>query len=396
MEITRIDTYLKLPIVTEWINSFSSGRTRKNYTLELPRFLKWLEEKGIDNHPNKIIESRKTQLSSEDLLERGYWETIVNDYKKHLESQGYTQNSIKTYRRAVQSFFSFYRMPLRFTQKERKIRSKKTVKIKTIPSNSELRAMYHRDDVMDRALLTVTYHSGLSGIDISQLRIEDLPGLYKEDGTVGYDDHLYLVKERNKSGCFQQTFLSTEALYALDAYLSNRGYPKEGHLFISESNFSSNTVLQPKYMHRRIKALALKALGEEAGKRIKFKSFRDSFHDAINRALSISGENSIKDRFMGHTSDNSSDVYAVSETTMREAYHKVFKIININGDRMVRDELEKAYHRIEALGKDVYDLKMTTGFLESYIEGLKDENHDLKLDVKDLREAFENLKKLVG
>lgn len=32
------------------------------------------------------------------------------------------------------------------------------------------------------------------------------------------------------------------------------------------------------------------------------------------------------------------------------------------------------------MGKEVYDLKMATGFLESYMEGLKDENHDLKLD----------------
>ncbi len=170
------------PEIEEWVTSFAK-RTEQNYRFEFPRFLAWLYfEEGNIMSPKDIIQERIRQWLSDNPQERGSWERIVNRYKKYLEGKGYSENTIIAYRRAVQSFFSYSRVSLKFRRKEGKIRSKKTVKIKFAPTNSIMRAMYSHADSLGRTLLLVAYHSSLSGVDIKDLRIEDLPGLYGDDG----------------------------------------------------------------------------------------------------------------------------------------------------------------------------------------------------------------------
>jgi len=236
----------------------------------------------------------------------------------------------------VMSFFSYNRVSLKFRRKESKIRSSKTVDIKFAPTNSMIRAMYSHADSLGRALLLVAYHSSLSGVDIKDLRIEELPGLYGEDGKVDSSRHYYLTKSRSKSGEWQQTFLSTDALHELDVHLRERGYPGEGYLLVgkrSESEYSSGQ-LMPRNMYRIVKNLARSCLSDAEAKRFKFTSIRDAFHDAANRALSVRGENRIVNRLMGQSSGaNAGDKYAISEETMREAYEAVFALITINDQR---------------------------------------------------------------
>ena len=337
------------PEIEEWVSSYSK-RTESNYRFEFPKFLEWLYfEEGKTMSPREMIRERTKQWLSDNPRERGSWERIINRYKQHLEEEGFSENTIMSYRRSVMSFFSYNRVPLKFRRKESKIRSKKTVKIKFAPTNSMMRAMYSHADPLGRALLLVAYHSGLSGVDIKDLRIEDLPGLYGEDGRVDASRHYYLTKSRSKSGEWQQTFLSTDALHSLDVYLREKGYPREGYLLVgkrAESDYSSGQ-LMPRSMNRIMKSLARSCLSEEEAKRFKFKSLRDAFHDAANRALSVRGENRIVNRLMGQSSGaNAGDKYAISEETMREAYEAVFALITVNDRRREQEEYESLNTRL--------------------------------------------------
>ena len=337
------------PEIEEWLTSFSK-RTELNYRTEFPNFLIWLYfEEGKKISPKEMIQERTRQWLSDNPNERGYWEKIVNRYKKHLEERGLSENTIMSYRSSVMSYFSYNRIPLKFRRKESKIRSKKTVKIKFAPTNSMIRAMYNHADTLGRALLLVAYHSSLSGVDIKDLRIEELPGLYGEDGKVDSSRHYYITKARSKSGEWQQTFLSTDALHNIEIHLRERGYPREGYVLIgkrSESKYSSGQ-LMPRTMNEIVKKIAKNCLSDADLKRFKFKSLRDAFHDAANRALSIKGENRILNRLMGQSSgNNAGDKYAITEETMREAYEAVFDLITTNDRKRKQAEYESMNEKV--------------------------------------------------
>ena len=361
------------PEVEEWVSSYSK-RTQYNYRFEFPKFLEWLylEERKMMS-PREIIRERTTQWLSENPQERGNWERIVNRYKQHLEGKGFSENTIMSYRRSVMSFFSYNRVPLKLRRKESKIRSKSTVKIKFAPTNSMMRAMYSHADSLGRALILVAYHSSLSGVDIKDLRIEELPGLYGEDGRVDASRHYYITKSRSKSGEWQQTFLSTDALHSLDIHLSERGYPREGYLLVgkrAESDYSSGQ-LMPRSMNRIMKSLAQSCLSDAEARRFKFKSLRDAFHDAANRALSVRGENRIVNRLMGQSSgNNAGDKYAISEETMREAYEAVFALITINDRRREHEEYETLNTRLLNQEELIKALTTHSRALQSQVDGI--------------------------
>lgn len=95
----------------------------------------------------------------------------------------------------------------------------------------------------------------------------------------------------------------------------------------------------PRSMNQIVKNLARSCLSDADSKR--FKSLRDAFHDAANRALSVRGENRIVNRLMGQSSGvNAGDKYAISEETMREAYEAVFVLITINDRRREHEAAE--------------------------------------------------------
>ena len=210
------------------------------------------------------------------------------------------------------------------------------------------------------------------------MSIEELPGIPGDDGKVDSSRHYYLTKSRSKSGEWQQTFLSTDALHELDVHLRKRGYPCEGYLLVgkrSESEYSSGQ-LMPRSMNQIVKNLARSCLSDADSKRFKFTSIRDAFHDAANRALSVRGENRIVNRLMGQSSGaNAGDKYAISEETMREAYEAVFALITINDRRREHEEYESLNTRL--LNQ------------EELIKALTDRTRGQERDIKALQSHFE-------
>ncbi|MCW4049479.1 MAG: hypothetical protein NWE89_07045 [Candidatus Bathyarchaeota archaeon] len=386
------------PEVKEWIASYAQ-KTQSNYRIEFPHFLVWLyfEEENMIS-PKEMIRERTRQWLSDNPQERGSWERIVNRYKQYLEEKGFKENTIMSYRRVVMSFFSYNRVPLKFRRKESKIRSKKTVKIKFAPTNSMMRAMYSHADSLGRALLLVAYHSSLSGVDIKDLRIENLPDLYGEDGRVDASRHYYLTKSRSKSGEWQQTFLSTDALQSLDIHLRERGYPREGYLLVgkrSESEYSSGQ-LMPRSMNQIVKNLARSCLSDADSKRFKFKSIRDAFHDAANRALSVRGENRMVNRLMGQSSgNNAGDKYAISEETMREAYEAIFALITINDRRREHEEYESLNTRLLNQEELIKALTDRNRGQEKDIKALQSQNARMTVSHEIVQEEIRKMRELI-
>jgi integrase len=357
---------LKDKFVEEWLNAYK-GNTLAGYKRHLPKFVSWLrEEKGLALTPTEIIQSRTQQWVSLDPNKRGYWEKILTEYKEFLESKGYRATSIHDYLIAPSSYFSFYRVPLKFRARERRIISKKAPRKKSPPSNLEIRTILNFADTMEKALITLAYQTGLSQVDLSQLRIEDL-GLYLE-GKVNREP-IYFQKNRSKSGELVQTVISEEALFWLDNYLKLRGYPREGYLFCTEGNRAKSELLRPRRMHEVFKILCEKALTQERAKAIAFKDLRDSFNDAVRRALNVgeASENVVADRLMGHKPKNASANYQVSEQTIKLAYSKVFPLLSVGQGPTPKNEIEEIKTTLQQLRDELeYVRRIAVEMVDKY------------------------------
>jgi len=138
----------------------------------------------------------------------------------------------------------------------------------------------------------------------------------------------------------------------------------------AESRYSSGQ-LRPVSMNKMVKGLARRCLSEADAERFKFKSLRDAFHDAANRALSVRGENRIVNGLMGQSSgSNAGDRYAISEETMREAYEAVFTLITINDRRREKEEYESLKERLVNQEELIKALTTHSNTLQLQVDGL--------------------------
>ena len=189
--------------------------------------------------------------------------------------------------------------------------------------NEEARVIYSLSDIRDRALFLVLYQSGFSESDVSALNIENLRDVYTQKDVYEHEGNLFIQKKREKTDVMQRTVISAECIHDIKAMLKARGSPKDGALFVSPKGER----LDIRFINEAIKKLVQKAFPEKANL-FKTKSLRDAFNDALLRA-EITAE--VKDSMFGHKREGAKGHYAISPTTILEAYDKAFKYLSING-----------------------------------------------------------------
>jgi hypothetical protein len=99
-------------------------------------------------------------------------------------------------------------------------------------------------------LLLVLAQSGFSEVDVSNLKIENLKGIYEQPET----EHYFLEKPREKTGEIQATCLSYEAVHDIQAMLQERENPEEGYLFVSTTKGKGDR-LEVRTIHKAMKGL---------------------------------------------------------------------------------------------------------------------------------------------
>lgn len=369
--------------VKTWLEGLKSTY---NYKRQFDLFMTWLRERQPElDTPTKLIEKRLADLKSDNPQDRAFFESLIVSFKIYLENEGNKENTIKSYLRSVRSFFSRNRLPLRFKRGELKVEEilevRNAHKTKWIASNEELRAVYSVSRLEDRALLLTMYHTGLSSIDITELRVENFEDtvgksrLYDEDGNWIGKGHIYLEKKREKTGVEVKTCLSEEAVHDIGLTLRKRGYPKKGLLLITRNN----TQLSVRYINERLKKLVGQALGEEYGKQFQGSDLRDAYNDALLRA-DIKQE--IKDLMFGHKREGAKSHYHASETTIREAYEKVFPYLSIDTVRRSREDIVSMKNQLLEANIEIQKLKTFNKLLLEKLE----ENPELRLIAQKLKE----------
>jgi hypothetical protein len=87
--------------------------------------------------------------------------------------------------------------------------------------------------------------------------------------------HFFLEKAREKTGEIQATCLSFEAIHDIKEMLSERGNPKEGFLFVSQTKEKGIAGIETRSINDAIQNLVEKSLGTEKAK--EFQTKNDKF-----------------------------------------------------------------------------------------------------------------------
>lgn len=321
--------------VVKWFSEISE-RTKEN--VKKP-FEEWL--KFIEMSPTEQIERRVEDLQSANPQIRSFFESKLiawkNSLVKELDNKGkrrYTRATIRSKLQRTQSFFSHNNLKLQFGRNQLSVEPSEREKIASewVLNNVEIRALYDVANVRDRALLLTLYQSGFSPIDTVSLNIEHLNNIYEVEG------HFYIDKLREKSNIHQKTCLSLEAIHDIKAMLKARGSPAKGALFVSERGLR----LSVRILNLVIKKICAKAYPERLSE-FKTKNFRDSYNDGLLQA-NLTQET--KDTLMGHKRRGARENYAISPTTIQQAYQKAFQYLSINGGTQAKKDLEKIQQTI--------------------------------------------------
>jgi integrase len=349
--------YVKDTYVQKWLVGLAE-KTKANYIKNLPE---WLTFIGMT--PTAQIQKRMKDTVSQNLAKRQFFEGKFREFKEHLENTKPTHSTVVAYLKCVASFFSRNGLPLVLKRGDWESTKTQQVKPKTwIPSNEDIRRLYAHASVRDRALLLTLYQSGFSEVDVSVLNIEDIPNLYAMPET----EHFFIEKNREKTNETQATCLSFEALHDIRAMLSERGLPKEGSLFVSQTKAKGERI-DVRTINEAMKSLVTKAFNTEKAREFKTKSLRSAYNSALLRANIQPQE--LKDVMMGHKRLGARGKYAYDEITIKEAYVKAFEHLSINGIQ-TRQDMAKLREDLDATTRRMSE---TVATQQKQIDELKEE-----------------------
>jgi site-specific recombinase XerD len=338
------DAWHSDPTAKHWFTKIGNERTIKNYKWEFPKFLDFVKVQ-----PKDIVQQRLEQLSTTDQTKRRVWEDKYVEYKHLLENQGLRKNTVKSYLRTVQSFFTNNNVNLVLSRNDTKVRPQNRedlVPTEWIPQNEEIRVLYRMaQNARDRAVLLVLYQSGFSEVDVASMQIDEFP-FYDAQGNwkISSTDDLYHQRLRSKtraSSALQQICISREALEEIRIMLQTRSYPKDGYLFVS----FRNQPLGVRGINDAMKEIVRHAFNGKA-KEWETRHLRDAFMNACEKAKI---PQKIADIMAGHKPDGAKSNYAVQQETIETLYKDAFKFLTINGYGSQSRKVEQLTSEVQGL-----------------------------------------------
>jgi len=343
------DSWKQDATVQHWFKKIGNERTIENYRNEFPKFLEF-----VKMEPKDIVQQRIEQLATTDQTKRRVWEDKYVEYKHLLESKGLRKNTVKSYLRTVQSFFTNNNVNLQLSRNDTKVtptHKKDLVPTQWTPTNEEVRVLYRMaKESRDRAILLTLYQSGFSEVDVSSMDIEDFP-FYDKNGNwqIPITEDLYHQKTRSKTTILQQTCISREALEEIRIMLQSRAFPQTGPLFVS----FRNQRLDVREINMAMKEIVTRAFNGKV-KEWETKHLRDAFMNAVEKAKI---PQKIADVMVGHKPDGAKANYEVQQDTVETLYKDAFKFLTINGYGSQSRKIEEIDNLVGKQAREIQELK---------------------------------------
>lgn len=407
------DTYVK-----RWLTGLAK-KTKHGYPSLLQDWLTF-----INLSPTDQINKRMHDLTSTDITERLFFEDKWKAYKEMMESTGTHKDKwIHDRLKVVASFFNRNGLPLalehgawKSTQKQEVIEKKEKLNL------DDIKRMYAHANLRSKCILLILAQSGFSEIDISELKIESIKGLYE----MAVNEHYVIEKPREKTTHVQATCLSYEFLHDLRELLAEDGNPTNGYIFVSqtrqeiegrlskeekaklnkkelkeyeeqikkaqkEAKEKRLSCIDVRRINEDMQALAQKTFGIDSPKAKTFETrmFRSLYNSALLRAKIQPQE--IKDLMMGHEREGARANYSYDDETIREAYISAFEFLSINGIQS-REDLAKIRTDMNAIiGKQQVQIEEQ----KTAMEERKKENQELKQKMDEQQKRLDEIKDML-
>jgi len=286
---------MKDPLVSRWIRSYQSPKTREDYARALDIVLKrtGLGPRGLLDL--ELGEARQRVMD------------IVRDY---LQEKKYA--IARQMQTAVKSFFEFHDKQLAFKRAERIKKIRKKIAIEVIPSKEQVYAMANYikkldspDRIRTRAIILCLYQSGVRVGCLCKWTAGMVRGqLYP---TIRVPVYLKITNQMDTklSGYgldYYYTFLQREAAEALRDYIDwrekNIGETKDRDLLFGPARkFAKNKHTEPDRILALVKAAA-RSIGLDP-KSVWTHTLRKSFRKVLNATPDL--DEDTKEALMGHS-----------------------------------------------------------------------------------------------
>ncbi len=231
-------------IIKDWLSGIKAAyETRRVYLQSMQQFTEFTH-----NTPLQLIEEAEKEIRAGLLMRERNITSYLREFREHLERKDIAPLTIKSRMTGVCSFYRLYNIQLPVLPKGT-TNARPELKRKKIPTKDDIRKILNVCDPLERALVLVGVSSGLSAVDISNLRVSDFVDGY--DPKTGITT-LHLVRKKKNYEFY--TFLSPEASKAIQDYLNwrnrepnykskikeqqlekQRVTTKEGYLFVTRA-----------------------------------------------------------------------------------------------------------------------------------------------------------------
>jgi integrase len=397
-------------LIKRWLSGKrATQETEKSYVQSMQMFTEF-----VKRTPEELILEAEAEIKAGLLMRERKIDSYLLDFREDQESQNLSSTTVKTRLAAVMSFYKHYNIQLPVLPRSvRKARPE--LKRKAIPTKDDIREILKFADIRDRAMLLIGVSSGLSIIDIANLKVGDFKS--------GYDPvteitTLHIV--RTKINYEFYTFLSPEASKAVNDYLDWRGRQEDGKKVTGDDGYLFITYeIPPEYRTtkkeelRKLNKKSLieryRDLNEASGKKAEFGEYNLIRSHNMRRFLSsklLANGASIffADFILGHELDGTRIAYYRADPdSLKAEYKKYIPFITIEKSLDISESEEfkqiKAEHItliVEAEKHRIERSELQELRAELEAEKTGKEAHDQELIEKAKKEAIIEFTKVLA
>lgn len=338
-------------IIKDWLSGIKAAdETRKGYLQAMQYFTEF-----TNKTPLQLIEEAEVEIRAGLLMRERNITCYLREFREQLEKKNLAPLTIKGRMTGVCSFYRSYNIQLPVIPKGT-TNAKAELKRKKIPTKDDIRKILDVCDPLERALVLVGVSSGLSVVDISNLKVSDFVDGY--DPKTGITT-LHLIRKKKNYEFY--TFLSPEASKAVLDYLDWRNRKpkdkgiireeqrkkqhvttKDGYLFISRAvppEYLTTKNIREKEELRKLNKEAIIAiyqrLNEEAQTSSEYGEYNLNRSHNMRRffnstLLNESAPIFFVDFLLGHQLDATHEAYyRASPEKLKEEYSKYVSFLTI-------------------------------------------------------------------
>lgn len=202
----------KNTIIKDWFSTVESKNTKSSYLQGM-----FFYTELIQKTPDELIdEATNEQVSGKLMLQRNILK-YFDRFLYFLKNRKLAPKTIKSYMSAIRSFYNFKYIEVPNIKLPK---GKTLTKNKDVPTKAEIQETLEHCNKLEKAIILTGVSSGLSDVDIVNLKISDFKKGYDPDNKI-----VILNLARHKLGDTADkftTFLSPEAIKAINDYLDFR------------------------------------------------------------------------------------------------------------------------------------------------------------------------------